>query len=245
MINAKFLFIILFFYTVVGWTLASRERRRITFARSLSQWSIDVIGLTMHGLVVPLFQIAVVFAGLAWLAPSLQGALRIPAPAAFLLNFVAVDYLYYWNHRWLHRAGPWRLHALHHSGESFDVFTTSRNSLLSSFVILYVWVNGAFLFLLADPVPYAWGAALSSCLDILRHSRMESWPSSFPFNLVISPREHAWHHSRDLEGKNFGGNLNLWDRLHGTYYAEEKLPSEIGIPIDQNRLWSAFWKGAT
>jgi sterol desaturase/sphingolipid hydroxylase (fatty acid hydroxylase superfamily) len=202
------------------------------------------VGLSIHGIVVPIFQTAVVFGLLSTAFPSAKGTLHIPPLMAFFINFVVVDYLYYWNHRLLHDAKLWRFHAVHHSGKSFDVFTTSRNSAITTFLILYIWVNGAFLFFLHDPFPYALAILLSNCLDLVRHSGSNFWPQSLVGKLITSPRDHSWHHSAELHGVNFGGNFTLWDRLHGTYYESKELPNEFGTPIERQSLWKAFWKGA-
>jgi len=40
---------------------------------------------------------------------------------------------------------------------------------------------------------------------------------------VITPHEHAWHHSSARTDVNFGANLSLWDRVHGAYAAHAAL----------------------
>jgi sterol desaturase/sphingolipid hydroxylase (fatty acid hydroxylase superfamily) len=236
--------IFLTFFLLVIWTFAPLHSRQAAMKRSRGQWAVDFAGLFMHGTLVPLFQTFVIFGALTYFFPGAHGVLEIPAWLAFALNFIVVDYAYYWNHRWLHTPLIWPQHAVHHSGETFDVFTTSRNTAWTTFLILYVWVNGLILFLLKDPAPYAWAVAASNILDLLRHSRIQVWPRFFPFNFLISPKQHAWHHSRDLYGVNFGGNLNLWDRLHGTYHADEMMPASLGADLKEKNHWRLFWKGS-
>jgi sterol desaturase/sphingolipid hydroxylase (fatty acid hydroxylase superfamily) len=239
----EFLLILALFWAIVIWTVVDSKRREKLLSRSQGQWAIDLFGLTFHGIGVSLFQSAVIFVALSWCAPELRGTLEIPGWLAFLISFVGVDYAYYWNHRILHTPVFWRFHSLHHSGNTFDVFTTSRNSAVSTFFILYIWVNGFLIFFLKNPEAYALGVALSNGLDILRHAGSEAWLDIAPINWLISPRDHAWHHSADLYDVNFGGNFNLWDKLHGTYHRSERLPNQIGTPLKAT-LWDAFWKGA-
>lgn len=241
--NAEMIFLIALFWALLARTLLHAPHRRQMLARSPAEWALDLIGLSIHGVVVPWVQAYVVYRGLSWLAPSGRGSLHLPAWASCLLALVGIDYLYYWNHRLLHTARLWRFHAVHHSGESFDVFTTSRNSAVTTFLILYVWVNGALLYWLADPIPFAVGVAIGNGLDILRHSRLESWPRFAPFTWIISPREHAWHHSSDKYGVNFGGNFNLWDRWHGTHHVSERMPQKLGVALPRREIWKAFWRG--
>lgn len=239
----EFIFLIVLFWALLIWTILDADRRRKLLSRSFAQWAIDLFGLTFHGTGVPLFQTAVVFAALSLSFPHLRGSWDMPGYLAFLLSFVGIDYAYYWNHRLLHTSALWRFHSVHHSGETFDVFTTSRNSAVSTFFILYIWVNGVLIFLLKNPEAFALGVALGNGLDIFRHAGTEKWVDVAPLNWLISPRDHAWHHSADLYDVNFGGNFSLWDKLHGTYHRSERLPNQIGTPLKRG-LWDAFWKGA-
>lgn len=146
-----------------------------------------------------------------------------------MLNFVAVDYLYYWNHRLLH--GPlWRWHAAHHTPRSMDVLITSRNTLWTPALIVYVWANALFLYLLADSRPYLAAVAVSSLLDVWRHSGLPS-PGGILGRVLITPGDHAWHHSSRRHDKNFGANLKAWDRLHDTLHEPGRLPDSFGVPV--------------
>jgi alkylglycerol monooxygenase len=47
---------------------------------------------------------------------------------------------------------------------------------------------------------------------------------------VMSPSNHRVHHARNPRyiDRNFGGSLVLWDKLFGTYVAEDETP-EYGV----------------
>lgn len=233
-----FLFVCFWSLSLAGWARRRKE-----------EWALDGVSLFAQGLLVPLIQSGILVAGAAWVWPGLRGDWDLPPAIAFLLSFTLIDYLYYWNHRLLHRPALWSFHQLHHSSPRLDVFATSRNSLWTPLLIVYVWVQGAFLFLLADPVPFLWGIALSNALDLWRHSGLRT-PEPLRRVLgpvLILPEDHEWHHSRDREGVNFGANLNLWDRWHGSFWRQESAqglirPSELGQPVRNEELWSLFWK---
>lgn len=194
--------------------------------RSAADWTLDLLGILMQGWVVPFAAGALAAHGLGRLSPATAGALALPGWAAFALNFVGVDYLYYWNHRLLH--GPlWRVHAVHHTAECMDVWVTARNGLTAPLFIVYVWANALSLHLLADPRPYLLAAAVTAALDLWRHSTVRV---SIPG--LISPDDHAWHHSRERQDVNFGSNFKLWDRLHGTYLETGERPTALGLPLD-------------
>jgi sterol desaturase/sphingolipid hydroxylase (fatty acid hydroxylase superfamily) len=213
-----------------------RDRGRSAIrTRAPGEWLLDGSGLVMQGLVVPLAQTALGPAALRWAAPGLEGSLALPAAAAFLLHFVGVDYAYYWNHRWLHRPSPWRWHAVHHTAPRMDVLVTSRNTLWTHFLIVYVWLNSLGLFLLQDPSPFVLSIAVTAALDLWRHSESGPAPGSRAGRLVawllITPHAHAWHHSADRTGVNFGANLAVWDRLHGSYLSPAERPQRLGVTL--------------
>jgi sterol desaturase/sphingolipid hydroxylase (fatty acid hydroxylase superfamily) len=198
------------------------------FSRAPEEWLADLSGLLVQGVGVPFAQTALVYSAFAALAPGLRGCLELGPAAAFALNFVGVDYLYYWNHRLLHgRLWPW--HALHHSAKDLDVWATSRNTLWTPLLVVYVWINGIFVFLLKDSSAYVIAAALTAALDLWRHSG--AWPQAWPLPLLLTPREHAWHHSSERFDRNFGANLRLWDRWHGTYYDPGTSPERLGLEV--------------
>jgi sterol desaturase/sphingolipid hydroxylase (fatty acid hydroxylase superfamily) len=190
----------------------------------------------MQGIIIPLLQATVIYALLTRAFPQLHGSWHLHAWQAFALNFVVVDYLYYWNHRLLHGPRLWRWHAVHHTVENLDVFGTSRNTLWTPFLLVYIWLNAGAVFLLANPAAYLWGAAITATLDLWRHSDL--FPQSSRrlhhaiASILITPLEHAWHHSFERTNCNYGANLSWWDRLHGTYKLWAERPSKIGIPLD-------------
>lgn len=224
------------FVLLIVATLGTRRRRAAAVCtRARADWVLDGAGLLVQGLVVPALGASFTYGLCQTLAPSLQGVWTVSGPVAFGLNFVVVDYLYYWNHRLLHTARWWPLHAVHHTPEIFDVFITARNTLWTPLAIAYVWANGLGLFLLAEPGPFMAAAALTASLDLWRHTTFGPAPGSWAHRLLalvlITPHEHMWHHSEDRADDNFGANLALWDRLHGTYYRGVEPPARLGLAL--------------
>lgn len=223
------------FWLLVIMTLAVGAARRPALGRTLAEWTLDLTGLLVQGALIPWLQLALGYGLLHVIAPSLKGALVISPVPAFLLNFVVVDYLYYWNHRLLHAPGFWDMHAVHHTARQADVFITARNTLWTPLLIVYVWVNGALVYLLADPAPFLLAVALTASLDLWRHTIFFAAPGSRWHRalalLLITPNEHLWHHSRARATCNFGANLSLWDRLHRTFYSPAHRPASLGITV--------------
>lgn len=166
-----------------------------------------------------------------------KAAWALPLWAQFLLPFTLVDYLYYWNHRLMHRAEFWWLHRVHHSSQRMDIFVTSRNSIWTVFFFVYIWAHSFLIFSQKDPSGFVYGMYLLGALDLWRHSGAKTKDIFRGVGAVlILPEDHSWHHSSDKEGVNYGANLNVWDRLHGTFYRNMEMPRRLG-DAEQESLW--------
>lgn len=215
------------FYSILAVTLFSKSERKNLASKTKQEWLIDITGLLVQGVVVPLAKSFVLIQGLIYLLPDFASSLEVNGFAAFLIAFVAVDYLYYWNHRLLHSDFFWPFHALHHTPKNMEFTVTSRNMVLTPFLIVYVWIHTLFYFLLADPTYYLIGVAVTAALDLLRHTSI--LPPKLKLFCLITPNDHAWHHS--LDNKNYGANLNVWDKIHGTWKQSDQSPKSIGSSL--------------
>lgn len=193
---------------------------------------LNLAGLGIQGVLVPLagFLIAT-----QWLAPSwphAAGSLRIGWLGAFLLNFVAVDFLYYLQHRLFHRVSVlWALHQCHHASPTLDVWATARNSFAINFLFVYMLLNPLLGFLCDRPDGFFAAAALTASLDLWRHSRLpDGRVPRWIGRVLVTPSHHHLHHSPDGQPVNFGANLILWDRLFGTARDARGYPPAYGSP---------------
>ncbi|NEU80462.1 sterol desaturase family protein [Nostoc sp. UIC 10630] len=226
------------FIGLVGWTISNQVGRTQLKVKSREDWLLDSTGLTIQGILIPFLQATLVYWLYQYLLPTQQGYLKVSLIPAFIISFVVVDYLYYWNHRLLHTKLLWNVHKVHHTVTQMDVLGTSRNTLWTSLLIIYLWIHTLFLYLLADPTGYLLGVSLTSALDLWRHSNLmipvNTKLYQFLSSWLILPQDHAWHHCREIHNYNYGANLKIWDKLHGTYYESKKVPSIIGIPSSLN-----------
>jgi sterol desaturase/sphingolipid hydroxylase (fatty acid hydroxylase superfamily) len=233
------------FWGLVAFTASALERRKQLGAKSARDWTLDIVGLLVQGLLIPIVGVAALLVVYGRALPDLAGAIHLPWPLAFGLSFVLVDYAYYWNHRLLHTRVLWRAHMVHHTAQQMDVFVTSRNTLWTSALIVYLWASSFASFVLEDPSGYLAGAALTSILDLARHApiSLSRWPlvEKVLGAVFVLPRDHALHHA-DLEVHgNYGANFNLWDRIHGTYLGPLEVPARLGIDSDLSLSESLFW----
>ena len=211
--------------------LRSSERLRL-LSRQSDEWVIDLFGLIHQGWIVPILQTVLIYRACFYFWPAGHGIWNLPSWAAFTLNFVGVDYLYYWNHRVLHTRLGWRIHRIHHSATSLDLLVSSRNTALAPFFIVYLWANGVLAYLLASPSAFLLSASLTAALDLWRHSSLMPTSRS-PFKRVLSgiltfPVDHHAHHGHGTGRNNYGANLMVWDRLHGTHLSCDDFPTRYG-----------------
>lgn len=231
------------FITLALATFLSMARKK-AMERVAGEWLLDAAGLIVPGVLGPAVQIWLGQKLYSYLFPDLRASLDLSPVFAILLNFVLVDYLYYWNHRLLHAQALWPFHSVHHSAKQFDFLMTSRNTLWTHGLSVYLWVNGFFVFVLRDPRAFILSASITAGLELWRHTcfgpkqagRLDSLLSSF----LILPRDHAVHHGRHVYNLNFGANLNFWDRLHGTYRRSDR-PVVVGIPLRMGFTRQLLW----
>ncbi len=232
------------FFTLMMLTIVRDRPSPKLWQKRGEDWLLDLSGLCIQGVVIPGLQLLVVYHLYHWLLPTEQGIFTLSPLVGFLLSFVLVDYLYYWNHRLLHSPRLWSLHQVHHTVTQMDVLGTSRNTIWSSFFILYLWVHPLFLYALQNPTGYVLGVTLTAILDLWRHSAIAPSSSSLLNHLLspwlVLPQDHAWHHAQ-TEGCNYGANLKLWDKLHGTYYQSDRAPERLGIEINLTLAQQLFW----
>jgi sterol desaturase/sphingolipid hydroxylase (fatty acid hydroxylase superfamily) len=199
--------------------------------RSVADWILDLSNLMIQGLIIP--WVAEILGPSLWGRWVAAGSWNLGLLSGFFIQFVLIDWVYYWNHRAMHRL--WPLHRVHHSAKAMDVWVTSRNTLWTSFLLVYFWANTLFLHALSDTTGYRAGIALTAALDLWRHSSVQV---NIPG--LIQPKHHAWHH--DAQGRvHFGANLSLWDRLHGTWQPESEPPKQVGIPVPFGLWRQLLW----
>jgi sterol desaturase/sphingolipid hydroxylase (fatty acid hydroxylase superfamily) len=188
---------------------------------------LNLAGLAIQGALVPVagYWLATRVLAVHW--PQAAGTLELGWLGAFLLNFVVIDFLYYWQHRLFHRVPfLWALHQCHHASPALDVWATSRNSLAVNFLFVYMLVNPVLGFLCDQPQAFFAAAAVTASLDLWRHSRLAA-PAVLE-RALVTPAQHHAHHSPDGHAVNFGANLIVWDRLFGTAHAASDFPSAYG-----------------
>lgn len=128
-----------------------------------------------------------------------------------------LDFLFYWNHRLLHKNRYlWCAHVVHHQSTDYNFTVSLRVS------ILQVWYTAPFAFPLAlagFPVAAVWTIFIvDKFYQFWVHTKLIG--SLGPLEWVlVTPRHHSVHHAKNPEyiDRNFGGMFIIWDRLFGTF----------------------------
>ncbi|WP_240950356.1 sterol desaturase family protein [Novosphingobium sp. ERN07] len=137
-------------------------------------------------------------------------------------GFFAVEFAYYWFHRFSHTVRwMWATHAVHHSSREYVLPSAVRLGWTEFFSL--GWTFFAALVLIGFPptvVAVLLGANLIYQFPLHTEAvrRLPNWVEAV-FN---TPSHHRAHHASETEflDCNFGGVLIVWDRVFGTFRAE-------------------------
>jgi alkylglycerol monooxygenase len=158
----------------------------------------------------------------------------------WIVLILLVDLAYYWAHRMSHEINLfWGGHVVHHQSEEYNLSVALRQSSLQ-----VIWTFGFSLpiaFLGFRTVDFALIAAFNTLYQFWIHTEtINKLPRWFEF-IFNTPSHHRVHHGRDPKyiDKNHAGSLIIWDRMFGTFQAEEEKPTYgITKPINS---WNAIW----
>ena len=141
-------------------------------------------------------------------------------PLALVLAVLGWDFIYYWNHRFMHESRyMWAIHVVHHSSERYNLSTALRQPVADAV--------GTFL-------PYSALALLGVQPELISSARginllyqywihTDSIRQLGPFEKVLNtPSHHRVHHGSNHQylDRNHGSILIVWDRLFGTFEGE-------------------------
>jgi sterol desaturase/sphingolipid hydroxylase (fatty acid hydroxylase superfamily) len=165
---------------------------------------------------------------------------QLPTDAwySWVIAFVGLDFLFYWEHRIAHRVRlVWATHQAHHSSEHFNFTTALRQKWNNSAGIL-MWLP---LPLLGVPPALVFAAySLNLIYQFWIHTEHigKLWaPVEFVFN---TPSHHRVHHGSDAEylDRNYGGTFIIWDRMFGTFAPETHRPTYgLTKPVETYNIW--------
>jgi alkylglycerol monooxygenase len=155
-----------------------------------------------------------------------------------ILLFVGVDFCYYWFHRMSHEINAiWATHIVHHQSEEYNLTVALRQSWFQAFFSNLFYLPLAWIGF--DPITTVAVIAFNTLYQFWIHTELIKNLGWFEW-IFNTPSHHRVHHGSNPEyiDKNHGGTLIVWDRIFGTFKAEQVAPVYgITTPL---RSWNPF-----
>lgn len=163
------------------------------------------------------------------------------------LAILACDFVYYWEHRIAHEVRLlWTQHAVHHSSREMNVVVSIRFGPFEGFASAFL--HFPLIFLGFPPALVFFGIIIVLAYQTWIHTELIGKLGPLD-GFLNTPANHRVHHACDEKyiDKNYGGILIIWDRLFGTYQAEEEAPT-YGLKRDYDSVnplsvWISEWPG--
>ncbi len=141
-------------------------------------------------------------------------------PLALVGATFAWDFIYYWNHRFMHESRyMWAIHVVHHSSQRYNLSTALRQPVADAF--------GTFL-------PYSVLCLLGFRPEVIASARginllYQYWIHTDTIrrlgaaeDVLNTPSHHRVHHGMNQQylDRNHGSILIVWDKMFGTFEPE-------------------------
>ncbi|MBX9747174.1 MAG: sterol desaturase family protein [Hyphomonadaceae bacterium] len=145
--------------------------------------------------------------------------------------FFAEDLAYYWFHRIAHeRRWFWASHVVHHSSQHYNLTTALRQTWTGVLGLNFIfWLP--LVYIGFPPLMVIMFSGFSLVYQFWIHTELIDRMGPFEW-VMNTPSHHRVHHAinaRYLDA-NYAGVLIIWDRLFGTFIAEDKKePPRYGI----------------
>lgn len=158
-----------------------------------------------------------------------------------MLLFVLVDFFYYWFHRGSHEINfLWNTaHVVHHQSEDYNLSVALRQSSLGGVFSMVFYLPLAMMGF--STVSFLAVKGINLIYQFWIHTEaIKKLPRLFEW-VFNTPSHHRVHHGRNPKyiDKNHAGTLMLWDRLFGSFQAEEEKPT-YGVTTPTN-TWNPVW----
>ncbi|MBL4620304.1 MAG: sterol desaturase family protein [Marinicaulis sp.] len=150
---------------------------------------------------------------------------------AVALCFVLDDLRYYWWHRIGHEnRWFWASHVVHHTSQHYNLTTALRQTWTGQIITAVVFKTPLVL-IGFHPAMVLFVGALNLIYQFWIHT--EQINKMGPFEWIFNtPSHHRVHHATNPKylDSNYAGALIIWDRMFGSFVAEDKAePPRYGI----------------
>lgn len=141
-------------------------------------------------------------------------------PVAIALAVAGWDFVYYWNHRFMHESRyMWAVHVVHHSSEHYNLSTALRQPVADALGTTVPY--GALCLLGVSPTLVETARGINLLYQFWIHTETIGRLGA-PEAVLNTPSHHRVHHgsNRQYLDRNHGSILIVWDRLFGTFEPE-------------------------
>jgi sterol desaturase/sphingolipid hydroxylase (fatty acid hydroxylase superfamily) len=142
-------------------------------------------------------------------------------PLAIAAAVLGWDFIYYWNHRFMHESRyMWAVHVVHHSSEHYNLSTALRQPVADPLGTFAPYGLLSLFGIRPELVSFARDVNLLYQYWIHTDTVRTTGPFEEAFN---TPSHHRVHHgsNREYIDRNHGSILITWDRLFGTFERED------------------------
>jgi sterol desaturase/sphingolipid hydroxylase (fatty acid hydroxylase superfamily) len=152
-------------------------------------------------------------------------------PLAVALAIAGWDFIYYWNHRFMHESRHlWAIHVVHHSSERYNLSTALRQPVADTLGTSVPYGLLCLAGISPELVATARGVNLLYQFWIHTETIGELGPTEAVLNTPSHHRVHHGSNNRYLD-RNHGSILIVWDRLFGTFQRRDE-PVVYGLTKD-------------
>jgi sterol desaturase/sphingolipid hydroxylase (fatty acid hydroxylase superfamily) len=152
---------------------------------------------------------------------------------SFILCLVWIDFWRYWAHRVAHENRFWwATHVTHHSSQKYNFSVSFRLGWTQHIKIIFFIPVALTGF---HPVVFFICHQIEVLYQFWIHTEyITKLPRPIEY-IFTTPSHHRVHHARNDKylDKNYGSTLIIWDRIFGTFQAEEERP-DYGITTPVN-----------
>jgi len=145
----------------------------------------------------------------------------------WIVLVVVQDFLYWALHYTGHYCRLfWAIHVTHHSSEHFNFTTGFRSTVFEPLYRVFFYLPLAFMGFSAVDILYAY--LVTQLYGNLVHTQYNVPLPKWYGLIFVTPSHHRVHHASNVPylDKNMGMVLIIWDRLFGTFRAED-LPEPV------------------
>ncbi len=160
----------------------------------------------------------------------------------WIVLLMATDFIWYWYHRLGHETNLfWGAHIVHHQSEEFNYTVSARITTLQAIVRNTFWIVLPFIGF--HPTMVIAILVVHGTYSFFTHTQIIG-KLGWAEYIFITPSHHGVHHASNEKylDKNYGDIFIFWDKLFGTFQAEEEKP-KYGLthPLESKSfLWQHF-----